>query len=47
MVFRAQGLREKAKAALTEAIRLDPEDARASEQLASLREGKRKTGGMR
>jgi curved DNA-binding protein CbpA len=47
MVFRAQGLREKAKAALKEAIRLDPEDARASEQLASLREGKRKTGGMR
>ena len=47
LVFRAQGLREKAMVALSEAIRLSPEDARASQQLASMRQGKMRTGGKR
>ena len=47
LVYRAQGLREKATAALNEAIRLDPEDARASEQLTSMRRGRARIGGMR
>lgn len=49
-VYRAQGLREQAKAALEEALRLDPKDSEAREDLRSLqtRRGRaRDTGGMR
>jgi curved DNA-binding protein CbpA len=49
-VYRAQGLREKAKAELEEAVRLDPEDSEARDELRSLRRRggqAMNTGGMR
>jgi tetratricopeptide (TPR) repeat protein len=49
-VYRAQGLRDKAKAELEELLRLDPQDSEARDELRSLRRRggqAASTGGMR